>query len=107
MTVFLPDNASGEYDETIYEYEIYDLYDEYTDINGNTVRQLNPTYMYVVPTITTNTYRLSSGGEKELLSTETERATEGVYIRTATIDKLFSDTHKLLNGEEIDTMGVN
>lgn len=64
MTVFLPDNASGEYDETIYEYEIYDLYDEYTDINGNTVRQLNPTYMYVVPTITTNTYRLSSGGEK-------------------------------------------
>lgn len=107
VTVFLPDNASGEYDETIYEYEIYDLYDEYTDINGNTVKQLNPTYMYVVPTITTNTYRLSSGGEKELLSTETERATEGVYIRTATIDKLFSDTHKLLNGEEIDTMGVN
>ena len=33
VTVFLPDNASGEYDETIYEYEIYDLYDEYTDIN--------------------------------------------------------------------------
>lgn len=107
VTIFLPDNASGEYDETIYEYEIYDLYDEYTDINGNTVRQLNPTYMYVIPTITTNTYRLSSGGEKELLSTETDRATEGVYIRTATIDKLFSDTHKLLNGEEIDTMGVN
>ena len=107
VTVFLPDNASGEYDETIYEYEIYDLYDEYTDINGNTVRQLNPTYMYVVPTITTNTYRLSSGGEIELLSTETDRAAEGVYIRTSTIDKLFSDTHKLLNGEEIDTMGVN
>jgi len=107
VTVFLPDNASGQYDETIYEYEFYDLYDEYIDINGKTVRQLNPTYMYVVPTIKTNTYRLSSGGEKELLETATNRAAEGVYIRISTIDKLFSDTHKLLNGEEIDTMGVN
>ena len=48
-----------------------------------------------------------SGGEKELIETTTERAEVGVYIRTATIDKLFSDTHKLLNGEAIDTMGVN
>ena len=63
--------------------------------------------MYVIPTITTNTYRITSGGEKELLDTEVNRAEEGVYIRTATIDKLFSDTHKLLAGEEIDTMGVN
>lgn len=107
VTVYLPDNASGEYDETLYEYEIYDLYDEYTDINGNPVRQLNSTYMYVVPTVTTNTYRISANGERELLETTTDRAAEGVYIRTSTIDKLFSDTQKLLNGEEIDTMGAN
>ena len=107
VTVYLPESASGVYEETIYEYEIYDMYDEYTDIDGNPVKQLNPTYMYVIPTITTNTYRITSGGEKELLDTEVNRAEEGVYIRTATIDKLFSDTHKLLAGEEIDTMGVN
>ena len=91
VTVYLPESASGVYEETIYEYEIYDMYDEYTDIDGNPVKQLNPTYMYVIPTITTNTYRITSGGEKELLDTEVNRAEEGVYIRTATIDKLFSD----------------
>lgn len=107
VTVFLPDTARGEYEETIYEYEIYDLYDEYTDIDGNVVKQLNPTYMYIIPTITTNTYQLYAGGEKVLLESTSETAEEGVYIRTATIDKLFSDTNKLLTGEEIDTMGVN
>lgn len=107
VTVFLPDTVHGEYEETIYEYEIYDLYDEYTDIDGNVVTQLNPTYMYIIPTITTNTYQLYAGGEKVLLESTSERAEEGVYIRTATIDKLFSDTNKLLAGEEIDTMGVN
>ncbi len=104
---FLPTSAYGEYKETTYTYEFYDLYDEYVDYNGNTVRQQNSTYMYVIPTTTIKTYKLVSNGEKELLQTETERAEEGVYIRCATIDKLFSDTHKLLNGETIDTMGVN
>ncbi len=107
VTTFLPMSAYGEYNETVYFYEIYDLYDEYTDYDGNTVRQMNSTYKYIVPSTTTNTYRLTSGGEKELIETETERAEIGVYIRTATLDKLFSDTHKLLNGETIDTMGLN
>ena len=107
VTVYLPENTRGEYEETLYEYEIYDMYDEYTDIDGNVVRQLNPTYMYVTPTITTNSYRITPDGERELLDTEVSRAQEGVYIRTATIDKLFSDANKLLAGEEIDTMGVN
>ena len=107
VTTYLPNTAVGKYTETIYEYEIYDLYDEYTDVDGKTVRQLNATYAYIVPTITTNTYRLSSGGARELLETHTERADVGVYIRTATIDKLFSDTLKLLAGEKIDTWGIN
>lgn len=107
VSTFLPNTTVGEYTETIYSYEFYDLYDEYTDANGNEVKQLNPTYMYVVPTTTTNSYRLSSGGERELLESETSRAEKGVYIRTAAVDKLFSDTGKLLDGIPIDTMGVN
>ena len=63
--------------------------------------------MYLIPSTTTKTYRLGSEGERELISEKTERAEVGVYIRTATIDKLFSDTQKLLNGEAIDKMGVN
>ena len=107
VTTFLPATAYGEYTETVYTYEIYDLYDEYVNYDGDTVRQLNSTYKYIVPTTTKNTYRLVSNGDKELLETTVERAEVGVYIRTATLDKLFSDTHKLLNGETIDTMGLN
>ncbi len=107
VTTYLPNTAYGEYRETVYSYEIYDLYDHYTDYDGKEVSQMNSTYKYIVPSTTVNTYRLTSGGERELLDTETERAEVGVYIRTASIEKLFSDTHKLLNGEVIDTMGVN
>lgn len=107
VNTFLPMSAYGEYIETVYSYEVYDLYDEYTDYDGNTIRQLNSTYQYIVPITTKNLYRLVSGGEKELINTTVERAEVGVYIRTATLDKLFSDTHKLLNGEPIDTMGLN
>ncbi len=107
VTTFLPKTAYGEYSETTYSFEFYDLYDEYTDAAGKEVRQLNPTYMYVIPSTTTKTYRLDSEGNKELLTENTERANVGVYIRTATLDKLFSDTNKLLNGEELDKMGVN
>ncbi len=107
VTTFLPKTAHGEYTETTYSFDFYDIYDEYVDAAGNEVRQLNATYMYVLPATTTKTYRLDSEGGKELISEKTEKAETGVYIRTATIDKLFSDTNKLLNGEEIDTMGVN
>ena len=107
VNLYLPVDAIGEYQETTYVYEFYDLYDETVGVNGETAKQLNPTYMYVVPTIITRTYSLASGGERELISEEKNTAEAGVYIRTATINKLFSDTHKLLNGEQIDKMGVN
>ncbi len=106
-TTFLPDSATGVYKETIYSYEIYDLYDNYVNADGAKVTQLNPTYMYVIPTTTVNTYQLSSGGEKVLLESDVETAKVGVYIRTATMDKLFSDTNKLFRSEEIDTLAVN
>ena len=83
------------------------MYDRYVNANGETVEQLNSTYMYVVPSIVTRVYSLSSNGERELISEETSSADVGVYIRTATINKLFSDTHRLLRGEQIDKMGLN
>jgi hypothetical protein len=100
---YLNHEAYGEYVETTYQYDFYYL--EYVDENGGT--QLNSTRMYVVPTIINRTYKLTSGGQKELISEEKEVAEEGVYIRTTTINKLFSDTNKLLNGEPIDEKGVN
>ena len=107
VTLHLPEGTTGEYTETTYVYEFYNLYDRYVNANGETVEQLNPTYTYVLPSIITRTYKLGSNGEKELLTEEKNPAEEGVYIRTATINKLFSDTDKLMKGEAIDKMGVN
>lgn len=107
VNLYLKETATGEYVETTYVYEFYDMYDRYVNANGETVEQLNSTYMYVVPSIVTRVYSLSSNGERELISEETSSADVGVYIRTATINKLFSDTHRLLKGEEIDEMGLN
>ncbi len=107
VTTYLSEGTTGVYSETVYEYEFYDLYDEYVNIDGETVRQLNATYSYVVPTTKTLTYRLSAGGERELLSEQVNRAEEGVYIRTAMLDKLYSDTNKMLAGETLDLTGVN
>lgn len=107
VNLYLKETATGEYVETTYVYEFYDMYDRYVNANGETVEQLNSTYMYVVPSIVTRVYSLSSNGERELISEETSSAEVGVYIRTATINKLFSDTHRLLRGEQIDEMGLN
>lgn len=106
VTTYLSEAAYGEYVETIYKYDFYYL--EYVDETGATEPQLNSTRMYVVPTITKNVYKLYSNGQKELIeSPPPETAEEGVYIRTTVINKLFSDTNKLLNGELIDEKGVN
>ena len=107
VNLYLKETATGEYVETTYIYEFYDMYDRYVNANGETVEQLNSTYMYVVPSIVTKVYSLSSNGERALISEEVAPAEVGVYIRTATINKLFSDTHKLLRGEQIDKMGLN
>ena len=107
VNLYLKDTAVGEYVETTYVYEFYDLYDTYVNANGEEVTQLNSTYMYMVPSVIEKTYSLTSKGDKVLVSEVKSTAEEGVYIRVATINKLFSDTHKLLKGEEIDHMGVN
>ncbi len=104
---YLSNVIGGKYVETTYIYEFYDMFDTYVNANGETVTQLNPTYMYIIPSTVTREYSLSPDGERTLLSEKTETAELGIYIRTATINKLFSDTHKLLRGEQIDKMGVN
>jgi len=104
VTKYLPVAAYGEYVETTYRYDFYYL--EYVDENSGHV-QLNSTRMYVVPTITKTTYKLTSDGQKEQIKQEIDTAEDGVYIRTTTISKLFSDTEKVLNGEAIDEKGVN
>ena len=91
-----------------YEYKFYDLYDEFTDESGNVTKKLNQTYMLVVPTTTTSVWRIETDGTKTLVSEEvSENDGKGFYIRTASVDKLVSDTGKALAGIEIDEWGVN
>ena len=104
VTKYLPVATYGEYVEVTYHYDFYYL--EYVDEETGQ-KQLNSTRMYVVPTITQTTYKLTSDGQKEVLSQEINTAEEGVYIRTTNISKLFSDAKKVLNGEPIDEKGVN
>ena len=107
VDLYLKETAVGEYVEKTYVYEFHDMYDTYINANGEEVTQLNSTYMYIVPTVIERTYSLTSNGEKVLLSETKTISEEGVYIRIATINKFFSDTHKFMRGEQIDHMGAN
>lgn len=107
VNLYLKETAVGEYVETTYVYEFHDMYDTYVNANGEEVTQLNSTYMYIVPSVIEKTYSLTSNGDKVLLSETKTTSEEGVYIRIATINKFFSDTHKFMRGEEIDHMGAN
>jgi hypothetical protein len=85
------------------------VFHTYENANGETVTQLDAEYMYVIPTKITRVYSLTSNGEKTLLKEnppEEADMNSGVYISTSAINKLFSDTHKLLRGEQIDKMGA-
>ena len=66
VTLYLPIEAEGEYVETTYRYDFYYL--EYVDESNGNTPQLNSTRMYVVPTIIKRTYKLTSGGQKELIN---------------------------------------
>ena len=101
-------DITAEYTLVNYEYKFYDLYDEFTDESGNVTKKLNQTYMLVVPTTTTSVWRIETDGTKTLVSEEvSENDGKGFYIRTASVDKLVSDTGKALAGIEIDEWGVN
>jgi hypothetical protein len=101
-------DITAEYTVVNYDYKFYDLYDEVTDASGNVTKKLNQTYKLIVPTTTTSVYRIEADGSETLVSEEvSENDNMGFYIRSATVDKLVSDTGKALAGIEIDAWGVN
>lgn len=102
-------DATAEYTVTTYEYEFYDLYDEVVAADGTVTKVLNQTYMLVVPNSVERTYRIEADGSRTLLSEDKLEMTEkvGSYIRRASVDKLISDTAKVLAGESIDKWAVD
>ena len=101
-------DATAEYTVTTYEYDFYDMYDEVVDANGNVSKLLNQTYMLVVPNAVTRTYRIEADGSRTLLSEDKVAAEKmGSCIRRASVEKLISDTAKLLAGEPIDKWAVD
>ncbi|MBQ0124796.1 MAG: DUF4340 domain-containing protein [Clostridiales bacterium] len=103
---YLTGSIEAEYSETLYSYNIYDVYYDYTDADGNVSKRVNQTYAYVAPTISTYTYKINSDGTQTLADEQTV-VSDGLYMRLAQIDKLFNDSDKLLAGIEIDKFGAN
>jgi hypothetical protein len=101
-------NATAEYTAVTYEYKFYNLYNEVTGDDGTVTKQINQTYMLVVPTTTTTVWRIEADGTRTIVSQETtENNNMGFHIRTAVVEKLLSDTDKALKGIKIDPYGVN
>lgn len=103
---YLSGSIEAEYTETLYSFKVYDVLYDYTDPDGNTVKRVNQTYCCVVPSVTTYHYKLNSDGTRELLDESTE-VSDGLYMRISQIDKLFSDSGKVVDGVEIDRFGAN
>lgn len=102
-------DATSEYTVTKYEYEFYDIYDEVTNADGTVSKVLNQTYMLVVPNATDMTYRINADGSETFVSEDRLELDEkvGSYIRRAAVDKLLTDTTKVLAGESIDKWAVD
>ena len=63
--------------------------------------------MLVVPTTTTTVWRIEADGTRTMVSTDvSDNCNMGSYIRKVSVEKLVSDTHKALNGIEIDEWAV-
>lgn len=97
-------DATAEYTTVTYEYKFYDLISKNPDTGDEYVNQ---TYMLVVPTVTTTVWRIEADGTRTKLSEETtDSENMGSYIRRVSVEKLVSDTHKALQGIEIDEWAV-
>ncbi len=93
--------------ETFYTYNIYDIYNTVKDANGNEVKQINQTFKLSVPSSYTKTYRIEADGTRTLIDETSSEASTGMLIRTQILEKLFTDSEKLLSGIEIDRDAVN
>jgi hypothetical protein len=101
-------NTTAEYTVTTFEYDFYDMYDEKVNADGSVSKLLNQTYMLVVPNSVTRTYRIEADGSRTLIAEDKVAAEKiGSCIRRASVDKLISDSAKLLRGEAIDKWSVD
>ncbi len=107
VSQYLPKSTTGEYTQTFYTYKFYDIYNTVTDANGNEVKQINETFKLSVPSSRSVTYRIETDGSRTVVSETAEEASTGVLIRTQILEKLFSDSQKLLSGIEINRDAVN
>ena len=103
---YLSGKVEAEYTETLYTFNIYDVLYDYTDPDGNTVKRVNQTYCCVVPSVTTYHYKINADGTRELLDESTE-VSDGLYMRISQVDKLFSDSGKVVDGIDVDRFGAN
>lgn len=107
VSQYLPQNTTGEYTQTFYTYNIYDIYNTVKDANGNEVKQINQTFKLSVPSSYTKTYRIEADGTRTLIDETSSEASTGMLIRTQILEKLFTDSEKLLSGIEINRDAVN
>lgn len=103
---YLSGEVEAEYTETLYSFGIYDVLYDYTAPDGTVSKRVNQTYCCVVPTVTTYTYKIFADGTHELVG-QTEEVSDGLYMRISQIDKLFSDSAKVIQGIEVDRFGAN
>lgn len=100
-------NVTAEYTQTISTYNFYYVYETYTDAAGKQQKVVSQTEMYVLPTITTVRYEISTETGVRELSRETVTAEKGMIMRKPAIDKLFEDSDKVLAGIEIGAYEAN
>ena len=103
---YLSGEVEADYIETLYTFSVYDVLYDYTDESGKTVKRVNQTYCCVVPSVTTYEYRIKADGTRELIGENTE-VSDGLYMRISQVDKLFSDSEKVVSGIEVDRFGAN
>ncbi len=100
-------NVTAEYTQTVSTYNFYYVYETYTDAAGKVQKVISQTEMYVVPTITTVKYEVSTETGIREISRETVTAEKGMIMRKPAIDKLFEDSDKVLAGIEIGAYEAN
>ena len=100
-------HVTAEYTQTVSTYNFYYVYETYTDASGKVQKVVSQTEMYVVPTITSIKYEVSTENGIREISRETVTGERGMIMRKPAIDKLFEDSDKVLAGIEIGAYEAN
>lgn len=100
-------NVTAEFAKTVSTYDFYYIYETYTDAAGKEQKVISQTEMYVVPTVTTIKYEISTDNGIKEISRESVTAEKGMIMRKPAIDKLFEDSDKVIDGIEIGAYEAN